>query len=108
LDPGGHLHVLFGAMRDKDVTTMARLLADAGAVVTPVPLEGERAMPEAELGALLARFNASTTPARSVPEGLAHFLGTASPSDALLITGSHLVVAQLPASAFPAFTTNLP
>ena len=97
---GGRLHVLFGAMRDKDVAAMAHLLAGAGAVVTPVPIPGERALAAEELAGLLARFSVLVAPARSAPDGLAHFLRSASPLDALLISGSHQVVAQLPESGF--------
>ena len=97
----GTIHALFGVMRDKALPEMARLLMEASAVVTPVPLAGDRAMPADELGTVLAEQGVRVaTPAR-VADGLALFLRHARPSDALLITGSHLTVAQLPTSYVP-------
>lgn len=98
--PGGRCRVLFGAMRDKALPEMARLLAHASAVVTPVPLAGERAVPAGELGTLFASCGVDVTRPAAVPDGLALFLEQAAPRDVLLITGSHLVVAQLPPACF--------
>ena len=99
--PEGVLHVLFGTMRDKALPEMARLLAQASAVVTPVPLASERALPAEELGALLARYGVRTAGPAGVADGLALFLRQARPADVLLVTGSHLTVAQLPAQYAP-------
>jgi dihydrofolate synthase / folylpolyglutamate synthase len=91
----GCLHVLFATMKDKDVHLMATLLADAGAIVTPVSVSGERARSAGELQAILRSYGIRTIDPVPVPEGLARFRATASPDDVLLITGSHLVVEQL-------------
>lgn len=95
----GHLHVGFGTQRDKDVEAMVRLLAQAEAVVWPVVLAGERALPSEALQALLAQHGLVARPPGTAPAVWAAFRAEASPADALLLTGSHQVVAQLPASA---------
>ena len=92
---GGRLTVLFGVMRDKDVDAMLDLLAEAGAIVCPVPLESERALPPEALADLLAAKGLAAGPAASVPDGLARFRDAAMPEDVLLLTGSHQVVSQL-------------
>ena len=92
---GGRRFVLLGAMRDKAVAEMARLLAAAPLVVIPTSLPGERALSGEELGTLLAEQGAQVAPPAGVAAGLAAFTRDAAPADALLVTGSHLTVAQL-------------
>lgn len=92
---GGRLTVCFGAMRDKDAPAMARLLAEAGATVWPVPLESDRALSVNELQVHLHDAGAPVGEAVSAPEGVARFLREASAGDALLVTGSHQVVGPL-------------
>ena len=99
--PEGTLHVLLGVMRDKAVPEMARLLAQASAVVTPVPLASNRAMPAHELGTVLAQQGVRVMDSLRVEEHLALFFHHARPTDALLVTGSHLVAAQLPPPYVP-------
>ena len=95
--PGGMRFALFGVLRDKALAEMARLLAEASLVVIPVPLPGERALPTEQLGTLLAEQGVQVARSAGVEESLTAFLRHAAPADALLITGSHLTVAQLPA-----------
>jgi dihydrofolate synthase/folylpolyglutamate synthase len=92
----GRLFVLLGVMRDKDVARMADRLARAGATVFPVHIDAERALPAASLGGVLQEHRVAVAGPGTVAEGLAWFQDTAVPEDALLVTGSHLVVAQLP------------
>ncbi len=93
---GGRLVVLFGAMRDKDAAAMARLLAEAGATVWPVPLASDRALSAEELATLLHAAGPAVEAPAHVPEGLGRFHAQAAPADVLLVTGSHQVVGQLP------------
>ena len=99
--PEGTLHVLLGVMRDKAVPEMARLLAQASAVVTPVPLASNRAMPAHELGTVLAQQGVRVMDSLRVEEHLALFFQHTRLTDALLVTGSHLVAAQLPPPYVP-------
>lgn len=91
----GRLHVLLGVMRDKDVNDMARRLAAAHALVRPAGISSSRALPPAELASQLRGWDVETLQECSVESGVREFLATAGPSDALLVTGSHLVIAQL-------------
>ena len=91
----GQLFVLFGVMRDKEVLDMMRLLADAQATVFLVILDNERAKKPAELKDLFGQTGISIAGVGSVSEGQSQFLEDARINDALLITGSHQVVAQL-------------
>ena len=101
---GGRRLVLFGALRDKALAEMARLLAESAATVIPAPLPGNRALPAGELGLLLARHGARVARPADVETALALFLQEAAPADALLVTGSHLTVAQLPADRLAALS----
>lgn len=94
-EPAGRLFVLFGVMRDKDAGRMARLLAEARATVWPLRLATERALPPEELAFLLTRYGVHVGDVHDAPPTLDHFRHEASSHDALLITGSHLVVARL-------------
>lgn len=91
----GRLTVLLGVMQDKDLASMARRLRTAGAAVRPVALASDRARTPGELAASLQVFDISVGEPCTVEEGVQAFLSDASHTDTLLITGSHLVVAQL-------------
>lgn len=93
--PGGQLHVLLGLMSDKDVDGVGRFLAAAGAVVHPVDISSSRALPAAELASRLRGSEIKTGPPCTVASGVSAFTAEADVSDALLICGSHLVVAEL-------------
>ncbi|MFQ5572511.1 MAG: bifunctional folylpolyglutamate synthase/dihydrofolate synthase, partial [Rhodothermales bacterium] len=94
------LFVLLGAMRDKDIAGMARLLADAGATVFPIHLGNERAFLPAKLATVLRKQGVAVVEGGRVAEGWTWFQREATAEDILLITGSHQVVAQIP--MFPA------
>ena len=93
---GGRLYALVGLMADKDADALARQLGAAGATAIPVGLAGDRALPVADLVGILRAHDvpmvslAETT----VAAGLAAFESVASPLDRLLVTGSHLTVAD--------------
>ena len=88
-------------MRDKDLTPMIQALATAQATVFPITLQTERAYPAAVLVNRLVQAGLTVAGPGTVPDGLAWFQGWACPDEALLITGSHLVVGQLPDEILP-------
>lgn len=90
----GCLHVFFSPARNKDVGTMAQLLREAGATVTPIPRSYERAMDPDELSDVLSSYDVSVKAPMSFDDALDAFLQSAAPSDALLITSSHLLVTR--------------
>lgn len=92
---GGTLYVLLGVMRDKDVDAIAQRLAKVGARVRPVEVPSSRAMDAAELASHLRGWQIKTDKPCTVEIGVREFIATANRSDALLVSGSHLVVAQL-------------
>jgi dihydrofolate synthase / folylpolyglutamate synthase len=96
---GGRLFVLFGALREKDVHGMADELARAGARVFGVRIDSERALDAPELAAILSSCKVMHAGTGSVSDGLAWFRREATPPDALLVSGSHQVVSQLPEMA---------
>ena len=91
----GRLHVLIGLMRDKDVEAIARELSIADALVRPVTVSSERVLAPEELASRLEVFNVMTGPSCTVQQGVRDFIAEANFRDALLITGSHLVVSAL-------------
>ncbi|MEM6646299.1 MAG: Mur ligase family protein [Bacteroidota bacterium] len=92
----GRLTVALGWMRDKDFAPAGDALRRARAQVFPVHIDSPRALPTATLIQHLRDANiptlASTGTAR---EAWSQFSASAMPRDALLIAGSHQVVAQL-------------
>ncbi len=92
----GRLYVLLGAMRDKDTAGMARALAEAGALVWPLALDTERALPADELAALMRAHGATVVGGGPLEEGWHRFHRDATPDDVLLVTGSHQVVEHVP------------
>ena len=92
---GGRFEVLFAAMSDKDVPAMARTLAAAGAIVRPVAVDSPRAVPPQELADILEVSGVDVADPGTVDDGIRAFLSGAAHTDTLLVTGSHLVVAQL-------------
>ena len=96
----GRLIVAFGLMRDKDADACASLLAEAGAEGWPVRLESERARPAAVLAEVLRTHGVPVGRAGDAESHRQRFLAEAAPADALLLCGSHQVVAQLDEAAF--------
>ncbi len=97
---GGRLHVLIGLMRDKDAAAIGRLLAASGAVASVVPLPGDRAMPAADLAAVLRAQGVEATETSDVRLAVEAFARAADPRDTLLVCGSHQVVAALERTFF--------
>ena len=95
--PRSRLYVLLALMRDKDVAGIARALAEAQATVYPLHPDTERALPASELAAHLHAQSVPVGQGGSLAEGQAWFRRVATASDVLLITGSHQVVARVPA-----------
>lgn len=91
----GRLHVLLGLMRDKDIRAIAERLKAAGAIVTPVGLPSERALPAGALRDALVDRGVLVTAPSTVEAGLTAFQREAAAGEALLITGSHQMVEAL-------------
>lgn len=91
----GRLLVLLGLLRDKDAAAMARLLAEAGALVYAAGLESERAWPAEALAGLLRRKGVPVAFAGPFEAAWSRLRETAKPPDVVLVTGSHQVVAPL-------------
>lgn len=68
--PEGNIHFLLGVMADKDVQTMAGMLASLAADFTAVRPDNDRAMSAAELGGALSALGKPVTVAESVEEGV--------------------------------------
>lgn len=92
----GHLYVAFGCMQDKDVKTMSSMLAEARARVLILPVSSDRAMNPTELSLVLKLDGVAHEIVQDAHEALDLFYKGAAPEDGLLVTGSHLVVAQFP------------
>ncbi len=91
---GGRLWALVGVMADKDAGALAGLLADAGAFALPAALPGDRALLPDALAAALVPAGVSGDAPASVADALARFRRDAGPADRLLVTGSHVTVAE--------------
>ena len=91
---GGTLTALVGLMADKDADALALCLADAGARAVVVGLAGDRALGAGALAAALRARGVPAETAPSVADGLARFRAAARPEDRLLVTGSHVTVAD--------------
>ena len=93
--PPGRLFALVGVMADKDAEALARHLAAAGAVALPVGLPGDRALGRDALAATLRAGGADVQDAGpSVAGALGWFRARRQPGDVLLVTGSHVTVAE--------------
>ncbi|GAB5536465.1 MAG: Mur ligase family protein [Rubricoccaceae bacterium] len=97
LPEGGRLYALVGLMADKDADALARQLEAASATAIPVGLAGDRALPVVELADALRAHGVPILPLEepTVQNGLAAFAEVASSRDRLLVTGSHLTVAEV-------------
>jgi len=92
----GHLFVAFGTMRDKDIRQMASLLAEQKAQLFVVPIYTDRALPPGDTIQYMASAGVPAQTVTDAQHALQLFSELARPEDGLLITGSHLVVSQLP------------
>ena len=91
----GRLYVLVGVMADKDASALGAALAAARAVALPVGLPSPRALDASTLEAALTAAGAQTAAAgRSIGDALDWFRRHARATDQLLVTGSHITVAE--------------
>ncbi len=93
---GGTLYVCLNAVRGKGLDDTARMLADCGAVVTPIPIDTDRALPPDEIAERCRAQGVTTRPPHPLAEALDAFVRTAAPEDVLLLIGSHKLVEVLP------------
>ena len=93
---GGTLHVCLNAVRGKGLDETARMLADCGAVVTPIPIDTKRALPPDEIAERLRAQGVSVQDPQPLADALDTFVRTAASEDVLLLIGSHKLVEVLP------------
>ncbi len=94
LPPAGTLYVLFGTMQDKDIGALADALVRYDATVLPVGLPTPRALPAGTLRDTLRARGLRIIDVAGVKDGINWFRRQAGGADGLLITGSHLTVAE--------------
>lgn len=92
--PGGRLWALVGVMADKDADALADALARAGARALAVGLAGDRALPAEALAAVLDAHGVPAVVVADAHAALAAFAASAGPDDRMLVTGSHVTVAE--------------
>jgi dihydrofolate synthase/folylpolyglutamate synthase len=100
----GQRYALWGALRDKDAATMARQLVTAGFAVYVVALESTRAWPAEALIDFVQQAGGRILGVGTVSEGWQLVQQHLQPTDAVLITGSHQVVAGLPVNLWESKT----
>jgi dihydropteroate synthase len=86
------LHVVFGAMADKDHAAMVDALPPVDTAVVTRP-DTDRAAPVAALADVFAAHAGTVRQVESVPEATERALAGAAPDDAVLVTGSLYTVA---------------
>ncbi|WP_412061585.1 bifunctional folylpolyglutamate synthase/dihydrofolate synthase [Rubrivirga sp. IMCC45206] len=92
--PGGRLWALVGVMADKDAGALADALAHAGARALAVGLANDRALPAEALAAVLDGRGVPAVVVADAHAALAAFAASAGPDDRMLVTGSHITVAE--------------
>ncbi|WP_412069482.1 bifunctional folylpolyglutamate synthase/dihydrofolate synthase [Rubrivirga sp. IMCC43871] len=92
--PGGRLWALVGVMADKDAGALADVLARAGARALAVGLDGDRALPAEALSGVLRARGVPAVVVVDASAALAAFAASAGPDDRMLVTGSHVTVAE--------------
>jgi len=93
---GGTLHVCLNAVRGKGLDETARMLAERDAVVTPIPIDTDRAIPPDEIAERLRAQGVTVHEPQRLADALDAFQRTATPEDGLLLIGSHKLVQELP------------
>ncbi|WP_248896603.1 dihydropteroate synthase [Haloplanus halobius] len=88
------LHLVFGAMHDKDHREMAAELPDAASVRTCAPAHERAADPAVLAAAFDAADGADVTTAPTVSAALDRARGDAAPDDCVLVVGSLFAVAE--------------
>lgn len=89
----GRLVVALSLATDKDLSAIAEILARHAAQVVPLYVDSPRARPAADLARQLRAHGVDTAATATVRDAVDRFLTRAAPPDALLLTGSHTVVA---------------
>ncbi len=91
----GRRYAVIGVMADKDPAALGAALAAAGVIALPVALPSPRALSAPALSAAVSRAGAQTLDAGpTVAAALDWFRRRAGAGDSLLVTGSHVTVAQ--------------
>lgn len=90
----GKLYVLLGVMADKEVKGLTGLLAAHEVIALPVGLATPRAMLQALLRETLDNGGVRIQNVSDAAEGVNWFCENATEGDVLLVTGSHLTVAE--------------
>ena len=88
------VHVVFGAMKDKDVLSMAKAIAPIACTVLAVSPQTERAMPAEEIERIFKNLRISVRQARSVASALAFIKRKRRFEHPIIVTGSHFVVGE--------------
>lgn len=88
------INFVFGALADKQVERMCRILAPLADVFQPVAAQNSRAMPAGEIYDICAEFTSHVLPARNVDEGLDAVFASADEQSVICVTGSHYIVGE--------------
>jgi dihydrofolate synthase / folylpolyglutamate synthase len=86
--------VVIGLLKDKDIQTISRQIADIAHAVQPVEAQSPRALPAAELAQRFSELHAMVLAPGSVAEGVEAVWRMADEKTLICITGSHFVVGE--------------
>lgn len=89
-----HLHIVFGMVRDKDITAVLKLLPQK-AIYHFCNADTSRALPAAELQEMARPFGLQGKIYSSIAEAYSAAAEEASPSDAIFIGGSNFIVCEV-------------
>ena len=94
--PGKRCVILAGVMRDKDYPEIFRILdPEAAEYVCVTPTSGSRALPAAELGAMLEDFGKKVTVCESVPAAIAAASDAAGKDGVVCAVGSLYLAGEI-------------
>lgn len=88
------IRVVFGAVEDKDVAEIGRILRPITSRLYAVRAENSRSLPADEIAHQIASTGIATTLAGDVAQGIAMALDDATPDDVIVICGSFYVIAD--------------
>jgi dihydrofolate synthase/folylpolyglutamate synthase len=86
--------VVFGVMKDKNYSAMLQSLSSIATQLIAVAPRIDRALESATIATTAQRFGIRVLKSGSVKKGVATAIEKATPSDTILITGSHYVVGE--------------
>ena len=92
---GGRAYAVVGVMADKDPVALAHELGERNVTALPVALPGERAMDRETLAEILRRYAVDVVDVPDAAAALAWFRARGTTDDRLLVTGSHVTVAEV-------------